>query len=42
VIELKDGLISRYRDYWNPLILMAAFNDINQLNTTLKGASDDQ
>lgn len=24
VIDLKDGLITRYRDYWNPVILLNA------------------
>ena len=24
VVELKSGLITRYRDYWNPLVLLSA------------------
>lgn len=24
VVDLKDGLITRYRDYWNPLVLLSA------------------
>jgi len=24
IIELKDGRISRYRDYWNPLVVLSA------------------
>lgn len=26
VIDLKDGRIARYRDYWNPLIVLAALD----------------
>ncbi|EIM30196.1 nuclear transport factor 2 family protein [Microvirga lotononidis] len=26
VIDLKDGRIARYRDYWNPLIALAALD----------------
>lgn len=24
VVDIRDGLISRYRDYWNPLIVLSA------------------
>ncbi len=24
VVDLKNGLITRYRDYWNPLVLLSA------------------
>lgn len=24
ILELKDGRISRYRDYWNPLVVLSA------------------
>ena len=24
ILELEDGLISRYRDYWNPLVVLSA------------------
>lgn len=27
VLDLRDGKISRYRDYWNPLIAVAALGD---------------
>ncbi|WP_432454883.1 MULTISPECIES: nuclear transport factor 2 family protein [unclassified Agarivorans] len=37
VIDLKDGLISRYRDYWNPLVVMNAFGGAAQINKMLSG-----
>ena len=26
VLDLKDGLITRYRDYWNPLVVLSAMS----------------
>lgn len=37
VVDLRDGLISRYRDYWNPLIVMAAVGGSDAANAVLKG-----
>lgn len=37
VLDLRDGRISRYRDYWNPVILLAAVGDGERLNAVLKG-----
>lgn len=36
VIDLHDGRISRYRDYWNPLIALAAFSDSELANSSLR------
>lgn len=35
VLDLRDGLISRYRDYWNPLIVMTAADGGKAANATL-------
>lgn len=32
VLDLRDGKISRYRDYWNPLIALAALGDGELVN----------
>ncbi len=37
VIDLRDGRISRYRDYWNPLIVLSAAGDADQVNAVLTG-----
>lgn len=37
VIDLKDGLICRYRDYWNPLTVINAFGGTAQVNKALRG-----
>lgn len=36
VLDLRDGLISRYRDYWNPGILLAAVG-AERLGAVLRG-----
>jgi len=28
VLDLKDGLITRYRDYWNPLLVLSAMRSV--------------
>lgn len=40
VIELRDGLIRRYRDYWNPLIVMTASGSAHLANGVLKGENN--
>lgn len=37
VVELRDGLIARYKDYWNPLIVMQIANSGEDLQKVLKG-----
>jgi uncharacterized protein len=39
VVDLRDGLISRYRDYWNPLVVIAAVGGADKANAALKGGS---
>lgn len=42
VLDLKDGRIARYRDYWNPLIVLAASGGSHAANETqIKGAKHD-
>lgn len=41
VIDIKDGFITRYKDYWNPLAVIEAIGNGEQLSTTLKGDTDD-
>jgi ketosteroid isomerase-like protein len=31
VVETKDGLITRYRDFWNPLVAMEALGSIGSM-----------
>ena len=38
VVDLSDGLISRYRDYWNPLVVLSAVGGADAVNAVLKGA----
>lgn len=33
VIEVEDGLIRTYRDYWNPLVALEAMNGLDALNS---------
>jgi uncharacterized protein len=37
VIDIRDGLISRYRDYWNPLIVLFAMDGAETVNSVLRG-----
>ncbi|MGF7146453.1 hypothetical protein FHS96_000062 [Sphingomonas zeicaulis] len=37
VLDLRDGRISRYRDYWNPGILLAALGGVERLKAVLGG-----
>lgn len=37
VIDITNGLISRYRDYWNPLIVLSATGGANAVNSVLQG-----
>lgn len=37
VIDIKNKLISRYRDYWNPLIVLSATGGLENMTETLKG-----
>ena len=37
VLDLRDGRISRYRDYWNPGILLAAVGGGERLKAVLDG-----
>lgn len=41
VIDLREGLISRYRDYWNPLIVLSATGGVDALDAVLKGEQAD-
>lgn len=36
VIDIRDGLISRYRDYWNPLTVLSATGGPDAVNAVLK------
>jgi ketosteroid isomerase-like protein len=38
VIALKDGAISHYRDYWNPLIAIEAMGGAQAIEAGLEGA----
>ncbi|AEI44525.1 hypothetical protein KNP414_06001 [Paenibacillus mucilaginosus KNP414] len=29
VVETKDGLITRYRDFWNPLVAIESVGSVN-------------
>ncbi len=42
VIDLRDGRISRYRDYWNPLIALAALGDSELVDSSPVVSSVDQ
>ncbi len=35
VLDLRDGLIVRYRDYWNPLTVLAATDGADAVNAVL-------
>jgi uncharacterized protein len=37
VVDIKDGLISRYRDYWNPLVVLSATDGAQAVNLVLQG-----
>ncbi|MCF3934065.1 nuclear transport factor 2 family protein [Acuticoccus sp. M5D2P5] len=41
VVDLRDGLISRYKDYWNPLVVLSATGGADAVNSVLKGANAD-
>lgn len=41
VIRLRDGLITQYKDYWNPLVVMQMASSGADLQSILKGASPD-
>lgn len=36
VLDLRDGLIVRYRDYWNPLTVLAATGGVDAVNAVLR------
>lgn len=36
VLDLRGGRISRYRDYWNPLTLLAAAGGADKVNAILR------
>jgi ketosteroid isomerase-like protein len=37
VITLRDGRIARYRDYWNPLVVLAALGGADAANAAFSG-----
>jgi uncharacterized protein len=39
VVTIRDGLIARYRDYWNPLIALKAMGGDEAIATALKGTA---
>ena len=41
VVTLRDGLIVRYRDYWNPLIVLKAAGGDDALHAHLTGGPGD-
>lgn len=41
VVDLRDGRISRYRDYWNPLVVLSATGGADAVNSVLKGTNAD-
>lgn len=38
IITLRDGRIARYRDYWNPLVVLAALGGADAANAAFHGA----
>ncbi|QFT33659.1 nuclear transport factor 2 family protein [Roseibium porphyridii] len=42
VIELRDGLISTYKDYWNPLVVLAAAGSTESLRQILQNEMQDE
>ncbi|MCV0425397.1 MAG: nuclear transport factor 2 family protein [Roseibium sp.] len=40
VVTVQDGRIVRYRDYWNPLVLLDAVGGVETLKSTFKDFSD--
>ncbi len=36
VVDIRDGLISRYKDYWNPLIVLSATGGADSVNAVLQ------
>ncbi|MBO9434048.1 nuclear transport factor 2 family protein [Ruegeria sp. R13_0] len=41
VIEVQNGRITRYRDYWNPLVLLKAVGGVEVLKSKLGDFIDD-
>lgn len=39
VLDLKDGLITRYRDYWNPLTVLNATGGAEAVNAVLRSGN---
>ncbi|NIA68642.1 SnoaL-like domain-containing protein [Pelagibius litoralis] len=37
VVQLRDGLIAHYKDYWNPLVVLRATGSDGDLSRILKG-----
>lgn len=37
IVDIRDGLISRYRDYWNPLVVLSATGGADAVNSVLRG-----
>jgi uncharacterized protein len=37
VVDIRNGLISRYRDYWNPLVVLSATGGADAVNSVLQG-----
>jgi ketosteroid isomerase-like protein len=35
VVTLRDGRIARYKDYWNPLVALAALGGAEALATSI-------
>lgn len=38
VLDLRDGLIVRYRDYWNPLTVLSATGGTDAVNAVLRSS----
>ena len=39
VVTLRDGRIARYRDYWNPLVVVQALGDPEAAAAAFQGAA---
>ncbi len=36
VVDIREGLVSRYKDYWNPLIVLSATGGADAANSVLQ------
>ncbi|MEA1064993.1 nuclear transport factor 2 family protein [Erwinia sp. HR93] len=41
VLTLRNGFIKRWRDYWNPLVMLQAVGGAGDISQIMKGVKDD-